>query len=189
MANWTKHAPPPRLGGTSVNRTRQIRMRRVLAFAYHAMFLLVVFVVQALVLPYIKSLPSIPLILPLAAVGAAMFEGGARGAAVGLFAGVLCDIAMMRPIAQFTVLLTIICLVVGVLAETVFARGFAPYFVICIAVLVVCAIAQMFTLLFFDGAEAQWLFVEAIRQLVVSLPFTIPLYFGMRVVVRRSAEE
>jgi len=168
---------------------RRTRTRRTLSFIYHALFLLIVFVVQALVLPYVTSLPSIPLILPLAAVGAAMFEGGARGAIIGLFAGVLTDMALTQPIAQFTVVLTLICLVVGVLSDTVFAQGFAPYFVLCVGTLVVCAFAQMFTLLFFDGADPRWLFLEAARQLIVSLPFTVPLYFGTRGLIKRSSEE
>ncbi|MDR0906187.1 MAG: hypothetical protein LBN00_08465 [Oscillospiraceae bacterium] len=165
---------------------RKVNSRRALSFVYHALFLLIVFVVQALILPYIKTLPSIPLILPLAAVGAAMFEGGARGAAVGLFAGVLCDVSMNRPVAQFTVLFTVICLIIGVLSDTVFARGFAPYFILCVITLTVCSAAQMFTLLFFDGAEPRWLLAEATWQLLVSLPFTVPIYFGARGLVRRS---
>ena len=169
-------------------RRRKATTRGVLSFLYHAMFLMIVYIVQALVLPYISSLPSIPLILPLAAVGAAMFEGGARGAAVGLFAGALCDMSMNQQIAQFAVLLTVICLVVGVLADTVFAQGFGPYLVLCIATLIVCSMAQMFTLLFFDGAELWWLFVEAVQQLLVSLPFAVPIYFGARGLVKRSSD-
>lgn len=156
------------------------KRRIVLQFIYHALFLLVVYIVQALVLPYVKALPSIPLILPLAAVGVAMFEGGGRGAVAGLFAGVLCDLSMNRPAAQFTLLLTLICIVICVLADAVLAPGFLAYFTLSIGTLVVCAFMQMFTPLFFDGIDPIHLIREAVRQSAVSLPFTVPIYFASR---------
>jgi cell shape-determining protein MreD len=143
------------------------------------LFIVAVFVVQGLALPFVTVLPSIPLILPLAAVDTAMFEGGFRGAATGLLTGALCDVAMNRPIALFAVLLTLVCLIVGVLSETVVARGFAPYFLVCAGTLLVCALAQMFTLLFFDGVPSGELFAEAVSQTAVSLPFTAPVYFAL----------
>ncbi|MDR0839057.1 MAG: hypothetical protein LBN99_05385 [Oscillospiraceae bacterium] len=162
------------------------KRRHVISFAYHALFLIIVYVVQALVLPYITALPSIPLILPLAAVGAAMFEGGSRGAAAGLFAGALCDLSMNQPIASFTVLFTVMCLAIGILSDTVIARGFAPYFLMCVGALALCSFVQMFTLLFFDDVPPRGLLTEALRQGLVSLPFTVPVYFGARGLVRRK---
>jgi hypothetical protein len=155
------------------------KRRGFASLLYRALFIVAVFVLQAFVLPFVTALPSVPLILPLAAVETAMFEGGFRGAAAGLFAGALCDVAMDRPIARFAVLLTLICLVVGVLSELVVARGFAPYFLICTGTLAVCAIAQMFTLLFFDGVEPRVLFTEALSQTAVSLPFAVPIYLAL----------
>jgi hypothetical protein len=151
----------------------------VASLLYRALFIAVVFVVQALALPFVTALPSIPLILPLAAVDAAMFEGGFRGAATGLLTGALCDIAMNRPIARFAVLLTLVCLAVGVLSETVVARGFVPYFLTCAGALLICALAQMFTLMFFDGVPSRVLFAEAASQTAVSLPFTAPVYLAL----------
>ena len=156
------------------------KRRIAFQFIYHALFLLVVYIVQSFVLPYMRGLPSIPLILPLAAVGVAMFEGGGRGAVAGLFAGALCDISMNQPIAQFTVLLTFMCLIICVLSVQILAQGFFTYFMLCIAVLVICAFMQMFALLFFDGVSARLLLWEALGQSVVSLPFTVPIYFASR---------
>jgi len=156
------------------------KRRVVIQFIYHALFLLAVYIVQAFVLPYVRALPSVPLILPLAAVGVAMFEGGGRGAVCGLFAGALCDLSMHQPIAQFTLLMTFICIVICVLSAQVLERGFLTYFTLCIATLAVCAVMQMFTLLFFDGVTPQFLLWEALRQSLVSLPFTVPIYFASR---------
>jgi hypothetical protein len=153
------------------------KRRSVVSLLYRVLCIVAVFVVQALVLPFITALPSVPLILPLVAVGTAMFEGGFRGAAAGLFSGALCDIAMNRPIARFAVLLTLVCLVVGVLSETVVARGFAPYLLMCAGALFIGAATQMFTLLFFDGVASRVLFEEAVRQTAVSLPFAVPIYY------------
>ncbi|MDR0446263.1 MAG: hypothetical protein LBH17_04415 [Oscillospiraceae bacterium] len=146
---------------------------------YRALFIAAVFVIQALVLPFITVLPSVPLILPLAAVASAMFEGGFRGAAAGLFAGALCDIALCRPISRFAVLLTVVCLVIGILSETVVARGFAPYFLMCVATLFIAAGVQSFTLLFFEGVPLHWLIAEAMVQTLTSLPFTVPIYLAL----------
>ena len=156
------------------------KRRIAFQFIYHALFLLAMYVVQAFILPYIRVLPSIPLILPLAAVGVAMFEGGGRGAVAGLFAGALCDISMNQPIAQFTLLLTFICLVICVLSAQILAQGFFSYFTLCVGTLVVCAFLQMFTLLFFEGVAPQLLLWEALGQSAVSLPFTVPIYFASR---------
>ena len=156
------------------------KRRIVLQFIYHALFLLAVYIVQSFLLPYVRALPSIPLILPLAAVGVAMFEGGGRGAVAGLLAGALCDLSMNQPIAQFTLLLTFICLIICVLAAQILAQGFLAYFLLCIATLAVCAFMQMFTLMFFDGVTPQLLLWEALRQSLVSLPFTVPIYFASR---------
>ncbi|MDR3209557.1 MAG: hypothetical protein LBT36_02900 [Oscillospiraceae bacterium] len=152
------------------------RRRTVMMVVYHTLFLIIVYVIQGLILPFVSALPTIPLILPLAAMGAAMFEGGARGAAMGLLAGALCDISFHKPIASFTLLLTVICLIIGVLADTVFARGFLAYVVLSLATLAVCAFAQMFTLLFFEGVEPRALLAEALRQTLISLPFCIVIY-------------
>lgn len=156
------------------------RRRIVLQFIYHALFLLAVYIVQAFALPYVRALPSIPLILPLAAVGVAMFEGGGRGAVAGLFAGVLCDLSMNQPVAQFTLLMTFICMVICVLADAVLAPGFLAYFALCLGTLAVCAFMQMFSLLFFEGVALGSLLGEALRQSVVSLPFTVPVYLASR---------
>ncbi|NLB29092.1 MAG: hypothetical protein GX823_02535 [Clostridiales bacterium] len=131
-------------------------------------------------LPYIKVLPSTPLILPLAAVSVAMFEGGGRGAVAGLFAGALCDLSMHQPVAQFTLLMTILCLIICALSDAVLAPGFLAYFALCIVTLAVCAFMQMFTHLFFDGVTPRVLLLEALRQSLVSLPFTVPIYFASR---------
>lgn len=156
------------------------KRRVVIRFIYHALFLLAVYIVQALVLPYIKALPSTPLILPLAAVGVAMFEGGGRGAVAGLMAGALCDMAMNQAVAQFTVLLTFISIVVCVLADAVLAPGFMAYFALCIGTLIACSFMQMFTLLFFDGVAPVFLIHEALQQSLISLPFTVPIYYASR---------
>ena len=156
------------------------KRRIVFLFIYHALFLLAIYVVQSFVLPYVRALPSIPLILPLAAVGVAMFEGGGRGAVAGLLAGALCDLSMNQPMAQFTVLMTFICLVICVLSAQVLAQGFLAYLTLCVGTLAACAFMQMFTLMFFDGVTPQLLLREALRQGVVSLPFTVPIYFASR---------
>jgi cell shape-determining protein MreD len=153
-----------------------VNRRAVMIVVVHALFLIIVYIVQSLVFPFVNAMPTIPLLLPLAAAGAAMFEGGARGAAMGLIAGALCDLSFNKPIAAFALLLTVVCLIIGVLAETVLARNFLSYLVVGFLTLVICAFAQMFTLLFFEHADLRALLIEALRQTLISMPFCIVIY-------------
>ena len=163
----------------------ETRRMRIAMFIYHALFLLIVYIIQAMLLPFVTALPSVPLILPLAAVGAAMFEGGGRGAAMGLLAGALCDISMNQPIAAYALLFTLMCLVIGVLSDAVLAPGFFSYLLLCLAALALCAFTGMFTLLFFEGVDARELLLEAGLQTAVSLPFTPLTYLASRALVAR----
>ncbi|MDR0915726.1 MAG: hypothetical protein LBN02_00840 [Oscillospiraceae bacterium] len=171
----------------NITANKSATRRAVRAVVFHVLFLIVVYLVQALVLPYL-SLPATPLLLPLAAVGAAMGQGGTRGAAMGLIAGALCDISFLRPVAGFTLLLTVLCLVIGVLSDTVIARGLLSYLVLCLFTLVVCAAAQMFQLLVFVGVPPRALFAVAGRQTLMSLPFALVLYPISRVVYKTDKD-
>jgi cell shape-determining protein MreD len=156
---------------------------------YHALFLLAVYILQALLFPFISRLAAIPVLLPLAAAGIAMFEGGARGGVAGLAAGILCDLSFNQPIAVFAVILTALGLIVGVLFDTVIARGFPAYLLCGVLVLLTVSFAQMFTLLFFERVPAPELVRTALQQTLVSVPFTLPFYFVCRALGRRSAIE
>ena len=146
----------------------------------HAALILTVYVFQALVFPHITALRLAPLLLPLATVGTAVFEGRMRGGIFGVFAGIFCDVAFTQPVASMTVLLMLAGLIIGFLSETIIARGFPAYFVCGLLVLVVSSFVQMFSLLFFQGIPATVLLPTAGYEILFSMIFSVPLYFVSR---------
>ena len=143
----------------------------------HAVLILTAYTLQALVFPYITVLRPTPLLLPLATVGTAVFEGRMRGGIFGVFAGIFCDLSFAQPVASMTVVLMLSGLVVGFLSETIIARGLPAYLVCGVLVLAVTSFVQMFSLLFFRGIPAPILLPTAGFEILVSMIFAIPLYF------------
>ena len=162
------------------------RLTFTVTIFYHAFLLLMVYVLQDTVFPYLKLFGLVPLLLPIAGTGVAVYQGRIAGGIAGIFAGILCDITFNQPVGLFTVLLTFSGILVGVLADTVIARGFATYLISCIAVLALSAFIQMFPLLFFERVTAMPLLIVAFRQTVYSLIYAIPIWFFVRALGKRA---
>ena len=158
----------------------------VVTVLLHALLLLVVYIIQGMIFPYLKIYRLVPLLLPVAGTGVAVYEGRYIGGITGIFAGILCDVSLNQPAAMFTVLLTITGILVGALTDFVLIRGFPTFFICSAAVLALAAFAQMFTLLFFEGVPLQSLMPTAIWQTVYSIIFTIPLWFFVRALGKRT---
>jgi len=124
----------------------------------------------------------VPLLLPVAATGIALYEGRYTGGIAGLFAGVLCDISFNQPTGVFTVLLTLTGLIVGTLADTVILRGFVTYYICCTAVLIISAFVQMFPLILFPSYDISIyaMIPTAIQQTIYSLILALPIWFFVR---------
>jgi len=167
-------------------RTFLKRWTSAVSIILHALLLLIVYAFQGMVFPYIRLTGLVPLLLPVVSTGAAVYQGRVAGGVVGIFAGILCDISFNEPVGAFTVLLTITGLLVGSLADTVMARGFATFYICCAAVLAVSAFAQMFPLLFFEGVPLTPLLVTALWQTVYSLLFAFPIWFFVRALGKRA---
>lgn len=145
-----------------------------------------VFVFQGMIFPYLRLAGLAPLLLPIASTGVAVYEGRVAGGIMGLFAGIFCDVSFNEPAGVFTVLLTFAGLLIGTLADTVIARGFATYFLSCIAVLAISAFVQMFPIVFFEGVPPQQLMMTALWQTVYSLIYAIPIWFFVRALGMRA---
>ena len=162
------------------------RWTLVVSVLLHSVLLVVVFLLQDTVFPFLKLYGLVPLLLPIVSTGVAVYEGSVAGGSVGIFAGVLCDISFNRPVGTFTVLLTFAGLFVGALADTVMARGFVTYCISCAAVLAVSAFTQMFPLMFFERVPPMPLLVAALRQTIYSLIYTVPIWFFVRALGNRA---
>ena len=160
------------------------KKRNIFPFFLHVLFLLTVFVIQSLVFPYLIPLGIVPVILPLAVVGVAIFEGSFRGGIFGLFAGMLCDVSFNQPLILFTLMMTLVGLLVGVISDMMIAQGFPSFLVTSLIVLAIVAFAQMFSPLFFRGVPFPVLFRTALFQTLISAVFTLPMYFVARALGR-----
>ena len=156
-----------------MTRERKQTVRTVIIFA---VFLIIVYILQAEVFTRIRILGCIPALLPLAAVGVAMLEGSGRGSVFGLFAGIFCDVSFNQPAALMTLTLTLVGWIVGRLAETVVRRGFLAFIVVSFCALLLVSFVQMFGQLFFEHAPAGALLKTALGQTLVTLIFTLPMY-------------
>jgi rod shape-determining protein MreD len=155
-------------------------------FLVHVIFLFTIYVLQSMVFIYLPINRIVPLLLPIAVAGIAVFEGSSRGGGYGLIAGMLCDISFNQPIAEMTVFLTLVGITIGALSETIMAKGFPSFFICCLAALGLTAFVQMFPLLFFEEVEMAVLLETAFKQTVYSMIFTFPMYFIVRALGRRA---
>ena len=158
----------------------------LVSIVFHALLLMVVYLLQGVIFPYLKIFGLVPLLLPIVSTGVAVYQGRTAGGIVGIFAGILCDISFNQPTGVFTVLLTITGLFVGFLADTVIARGAATYYIACAVVLAISAFAQLFPLLFFESVSSAPLLRTALWQTVYSILFAFPIWFFVRGLGKRA---
>jgi len=165
------------------------RKTLIISISLNALLLLMVFVFQGMVFPYIRIAGLSPLLLPLVGTGIAVHEGRVAGGIAGIFAGMLCDLSLNEPVGLFTVLLTFTGLVIGTLADCAVTRGFVTYFLFCAAVLALSAFIQMFHLLYFGNIAISQLMPTAIWQTAYSLIFAFPIWFFIKAIGKRVYRE
>lgn len=155
----------------------------------HIIFIIIIYIFQSMVFTHIPINGIFPVLLPMAVVGIATFEGSSRGGGYGLLAGMLCDVSFNQPVIVMTVVLTVVGIVVGVLSETIMARGFPTYFLSCIGALILTSFISMFALGFFAGVDFSTLIRTGLLQTLYSIIFTLPIYPIVRSLGRRVAAE
>ena len=162
------------------------RKTLIISTLLHALLLIVIYVIQGVILPFMRFGGLVPLLLPVAATGVALYEGRDTGGVTGLFAGILCDVSFNQPVGAFTVFLTLSGLVIGTLSDTLILKGFMTYYLCCGAVLVVSALVQMFPLAVLQDIPLQALLGTAIQQTIYSLIFALPVWFFIRALGKRA---
>jgi len=159
----------------------------IISILLHVALLIMVYVFQAAVFPFIRFGGFIPILLPVAVTGIALYEGRYVGGLSGLFAGILCDISFNQPVGTFTVFLTVVGLGVGTLSDTVVLSGFVNFYIGSALVLIVSAFIQMFPILAMPNTVPMAdLMATAIGQTVYSLIFAFPIWFFVRALGRRA---
>ncbi|MBR7082285.1 MAG: hypothetical protein IKI49_06270 [Oscillospiraceae bacterium] len=158
------------------------KRRTAVKVLLYAVTLIILYMLQAVVFSELKLLGVKPLIIPLAVVGVAIFEGSHGGGVFGLFAGMLFDIAYAQPLIEYTILMTALGIAVGLFADYVLSRRFPSYVLCCISALLLVSAVQMLWMLVFGGAQPRELLGTAWRQLVYSIIFIAPLYFPIKAI-------
>jgi len=162
------------------------RRTLIVSILLHALLLILVYIFQSMIFPYLRLAGLAPLLMPIVSTGVAVYEGRDAGGIMGMFAGIFCDVSFNEPVGVFTVLLTVMGLIIGTLADTTITRGFVTYFLCCVAVLAVSALIQMLPLLFLLNVPIQPLISVAIQQTLYSLIFTLPIWFFVRALGKRA---
>ncbi|MCL2628322.1 MAG: hypothetical protein FWD44_06480 [Oscillospiraceae bacterium] len=153
----------------------------------HALFLVVVYVFQGVIFPYVRFGGFVPLLLPVAVTGIALYEGRYKGGLSGLFAGIFCDISFNQPVGTFTVFLTLVGLGIGTLSDTVVLSGFIAFYIGSAAVLIVSAFIQMLPIIALPHSIPTSIIMgTVIGQTVYSLVLAFPIWFIVRALGKRA---
>ena len=160
----------------------------LISISIHALFILAVYILQGVVFPYMRIGGLVPLLLPIAVTGIALYEGQYKGGLAGLFSGILCDLSFHQPAGVFTVFLTLSGLVIGAIADAYILPGFVIYYISCAAILIISTAIQMFPLMVFEEYNIPWhiLLPTAIQQTIYSLILAFPIWFFVRALGKRE---
>ena len=161
-----------------------MRLDHVRSALRFALVMLIFHLLQITLLARFRPWGAVPLPLPLLAVAAGLIGGGLWGGCCGLAAGIVCDSSMGEVSVLFIVLLTVLGFFSGFLGEFVLARGFPSFLLLSMVSLVICTGLQV--LLFSMQIPTPWrvLLFSGLKQVVLSLPFIIPVYWTVRWALR-----
>lgn len=160
---------------------------RITPVFLHFLLLMTAFVFQGAIFPYLKLGGYVPLLLPVAVTGIALYEGRDIGGICGLFGGILCDISFNHPVGVFTVVLTLVGLGVGILSDTVILSGFVSFYLSAAAVLIIVAFVQMTPILALpNNVPIGVIITTATMQTFYALIFALPIWFAVRALGKQS---
>ena len=126
------------------------------------------------------------IVLPALMAAVGMFRGPVWGGVFGIFAGVFANMGYPESLVLFILLLPVLGYVSGMLSEHLLTRSLVAFLCIALGAHLITAFAQMFRLWVFRSSDFSALAVTALRQTLVSLPFSIPFYYISRAVNRRE---
>ena len=162
------------------------RSATIIKWVLYALAGLACTVVQAAVLQRFTLWGVIPFLYPLIAALPATFEGPAAGTVYALAAGVLCDLLLPSPIPCFyTLIFPLVGLSAGLLSQSLIPAGY------------LCSAAAAFPAYLLTGVfhcivlwatgHAAWTagLSVTLRELCVSLPWSLPMAWLFRKVYRR----
>ena len=162
------------------------RSATIIKWVLYALAGLACTVVQAAVLQRFTLWGVIPFLYPLIAALPATFEGPAAGTVYALAAGVLCDLLLPSPIPCFyTLIFPLVGLSAGLLSQSLIPAG---YLCSAVASLPAYLLSGVFhCIVLWATGHAAWTagLSVTLRELCVSLPWSLPMAWLFRKVYRR----
>ena len=143
-------------------------------------------VVQAAFLQRVTVWGVIPFLYPLIAALPATFEGPAAGTVYALAAGVLCDLLLPSPIPCFyTLIFPLVGLSAGLLSQSLIPAGYLCSAVASLPAYLLTGVFHCIVL--WATGHAAWTagLSVTLRELCVSLPWSLPMAWLFRKVYRR----
>ena len=162
------------------------RSATIIKWVLYALAGLACTVVQAALLQRFTLRGVIPFLYPLIAALPATFEGPAAGTVYALAAGVLCDLLLPSPIPCFyTLIFPLVGLSAGLLSQSLIPAGYLCSAVASLPAYLLTGVFHCIVL--WATGHAAWTagLSVTLRELCVSLPWSLPMAWLFRKVYRR----
>ena len=162
------------------------RSATIIKWVLYALAGLACTVVQAAVLQRFTLWGVIPFLYPLIAALPATFEGPDAGTVYALAAGVLCDLLLPSPIPCFyTLIFPLVGLSAGLLSQSLIPAGYLCSAVASLPAYLLTGVFHCIVL--WATGHAAWTagLSVTLRELCVSLPWSLPMAWLFRKVYRR----
>lgn len=162
-----------------------INLSKVRRTIVYAVFLIILFVIQDLLLGRITLFGIHAMIIPAAVVGVGLFDGASWGGFFGLAAGFFCDLGYPDQLFLFTVLFAAGGFFSGVMGQYFLHKGFLSYLFLFFLLMAATTFCQMFHFLFFTDTRSWPVFRTGLIQILWSFPWIIPIYFPCKTIADR----
>lgn len=145
---------------------------------YFACILIALFL-QNEILSHLKIFGMRCFFMPLIAVAIGMFDGGLWGGIMGMLTGIVTDFSFYESTVTFTIAFTIIGFFSGAMERFYVNRKLFSYLIVCATAMIFTGASQMLRLLVFQTTDLWSGLFAVLKQMLVSLPYAVPIYFGL----------
>ena len=165
------------------------RQETIFKWSRYALATLLFCVLQGLVFQRLQLWGVFPFVYPVLAAVLASLEGPLNGTVYALVLGILCDLTVPSPIPCFyTLVFPLAALCAAFLSQGVLSSGFLSALLTSAAAFLLTDGAHM--LLLAARGKAAWSAAASTcgRELLLSLPLVLPVYFLFRAICRKCRE-
>lgn len=165
------------------------RHETVRKWGLYALLTLLCCVWQGAVLGRLRLWGVFPFLYPVLAAILSTLEGPVSGTVYSLALGVVCDLTISAPLPCFyTLAFPLAGLLAGILARSVLSSGFLSALVTSVAAFILTGLFHGLLLMFASRPAWGQAASLCLRELAVSLPWVLPVFFLFRLVWRKCLE-